>query len=765
MGEIRIRVGASLDTKARDVFKPVVESAKRAKQEIDRVFKSDAARALASFESNLRRTLKAMDKGVQGLDKGMEKNLSTDKVKKFGDEAERVFQRINDAAKKAFDGVQYPSMPRGGGGGGGGGGAGTPRAARRGRDAWDQYGERVGYHSMRYFDNSLRTGVHMARSMANAAGFDTNLGSMVGNISQRDAQLTALSNSAWSNNKTDAEKAAAQNQGAILSDVKGVADKNSMSRTDVIGGLQNFVSLTGDLQTARDLMGQMATLSKATGANMGDMMDAAAQVANALPKGADKAKVVEQVMRSIAGQGLEGAVEIKDMATQMTKLAAMAPKFQLDKFTSATLSGAGVTDATGQNIAIMGMLAQASRAHGRTNATTASNSAMAFVRDLSGGLMGKRMGEAGLSAWTDSSHSTQKGAPQIILEMLKYAKGDQTKLSRLLPNQNSRAAVTAFSPIFDAAYKQAPGQHVPEADRMKRALGAVSDEMNRLLTVTMSSTEIQTKANAANETTQAKAQRFQNQLEDITEKLATKLIPAIERAEPKILQLVEAFGRAVAWAMDNPGKAIEVALVGSIARAGIENAVRTSFENIINGGRGRGPGGAAGGGFLGDFGGGTVGKVVGNAAAAFMIASVAIGTAQIGMAVIDNWFDKNRKQENKAIMDDVQLYAASKQAERRARTGNATPEDVALLGKQRANLEQQKSDVQERLDFFRGDAETNSEAAAKARDAEKQMKKLVEALEDNTRATQLAATGPGPDVPRWTGMIPPKTDFSSNLAP
>src|SRR5262249_3765744 len=129
---------------------------------------------------------------------------------------------------------------------------------------------------------------------------------------------------------------------------------------------------------------------------------------------------------------------------------------------------------------------------------------------------------------------------------------------------------------------------------------------------------------------------------------AGKVLPAMDKLAPRILELTDAFGSAAVWASENAGKAVTIAITGSIARAGLENAFRGAIENILKSDkydRGAGFGGGRG--------------VVGNAAAAFTIASLAVTTATIGMAVIDKFWDDRNKAEGKRVGDEVAGHAAA----------------------------------------------------------------------------------------------------------
>jgi len=134
-----------------------------------------------------------------------------------------------------------------------------------------------------------------------------------------------------------------------MSQALQVGGETGTDANAALEGLSKFVGKTGDLKLGRELMKDLAVYAKATGTELDDMTDAAADVATALPEAADKNKQVLAVMRAIAGQGKLGAVEVKDLASQMAKLAANAGQFE---------------GSAADNIITLGAMAQESRQRG-----------------------------------------------------------------------------------------------------------------------------------------------------------------------------------------------------------------------------------------------------------------------------------------------------------------------------------------------------------------------------------------------------------------
>lgn len=760
MGDIRIKVGASLDTRARDVFKPVVESARKAKAEIDKVFRNDARNAIASFERNLERALAK-------LDRGMTKALPTGDLERFGREAERTFDRVGQAAQRAF--ADIPRLPRGGGGGGVGY---TPRRGYGGRSVRDSFAERTGYWSMRYFDNTMRSGAHFANRMANAAGFDFNLGSMVAGIQERDNMIQTLSNASWTARSSKEEKAAAQ-PGAILKDVKSISDSTATDRFDTIAGLQRFVGMTGDLDTARKVMADMARLSKATGSSMEDMMDAAAQVSGQLQPSADKAKIIYQTMRAIAGQGQVGAVEIKDMAKQMTRLAVIAKKFAVGKDTQQIFERLGIEDDQARGVAVLGGMAQMARQHGKASPRQAVHAAEAFIRDLSNKTSLTRIQqEAGIKIFDDKGNTILRDPKRLIMDILAKTKGDQTKLTHMMSNENSRSMVLAYGGFFNDAYKKRGNE--TDAERLKRALKAVSDEYDKMLEVTMSENEVGEKFKASMDQTVSKTIQFKSKLQDVAEKVSNSMLPAFDRLAPKLLEATDAFAKVVAWAADNPGKAITAAIVASIVRAGVENALRAAVETAIRGGGGMGGGGGGLGFRMPALGAGGAGGGALNAGyalgAAFTIATLSVATVQVGKMLIDEYYDKKNKEEGTRITTELNEYSKSLHARGEVASGGGDKNTLKALQDEASSLAEKKAKNDAQLNWLNAVNVKNDPAHAEERAAAlKAQKELQDATKANTDAMKaltlrLLDTVPGEGASGLLGNYMPRTttDFSSD---
>ncbi len=668
MGDIRIRVGVALDANVKTVFRPIVLAAQEAGLQVRRALNAGARGAMQD-------TLKAHTQGATNVVVVHQKAAKAvnDTQKKITSEADREAkarekisereerakdramnrlaneakrwerERVRDAERAANERVRIAAKEA------------SDAARERERNA-----RRVGYWSMRNFSPvtpTLQMGQRMMGELARGAGIDFSAGHMVQDFVSRQQLATQLSNQAYIQGDAAPNEAAKHRVSAstLMGEANTAAMNTASSATDILQGMSSFVGKTGDLQTAREAMGDLAKLSKATGTNMGDMLDAAADVSNALGDIPNKAKVINDTMRAIAGQGQIGSVEISNMAKDMAKLAAMSGSFKLGDGTAKTLKDAGLTNETSQNVAIMGALAQAAKAHGGApSATVAGNSSMAFIRDMSNRTTMKRWREQGMNVFADKQHTQIRDPKALILEVLNKTHGDLGQIANLMPNQNSRRVLNAFAKTYGDSVKASRDSDpkMSEKDRNLKALKAVSDEFDKYLKVTMGGEEIQDKFNEAMNTSASKAQLFNNKMQQVADKTAEKLLPALEKLAPTIEKAAEALGNFLVWMSSHPGEAIATALSASIAKASIENTIRAGVENIFKGSAGNTAMGAIGGIFAG--------------------AAIAMTIHQVGKLYIDNVLNEESKQKQ----GDVEHVLAAS-AGNVARSGDTISKDEA----------------------------------------------------------------------------------------
>ncbi len=567
MASVKIRVGAALDADINNVFRPLIDAAKRARQTIaSDAKKSDSDQtkaALAGIKEQSRAAMAAardqyregsrlnrdMYKGANELAKENARAASNEQREKIRADLRLKLDAIRTAAKAEQDANKSTARSSGGGGGGGGGGLGG-------------YRDYMASHRMigaagRGLSGAVRMGAGFAGSMARGAGFDLDVGASMGRNVSRETMLTDLANSAYQVGGKG-QAGIRQNTGAISDDVNKVSNNNALDPTKVIAGLQGFTAITGDLETGRKVMGDLARLSKATGTDFEDMANAAGNASTQLADTPDKAEKLQGIMRSIAGQGKLGAVEIKDMAVRMAQLAAAAPQFKGE-----------VSD----NIVMMGVLAQEARQHGGApNAAGATTAVGGFMNTFRKGARMKEFTKLGIDP-------TNLSPQEIIVESLRKTKGNNVAMGKLFMDKQARTAVAGFENI----YKGAGGG--------EKGIAAVEAEFERLKNVAMGRGEIEESAAKAIETTASKAQLFQNALDETSKSMQAQLLPTLLSLQGPALGVMKAFGGVAEFAANNPFVAIGAVMGGSVVKSAVGEMAARAFA----GGVGNAAGGLAGG--------------------------------------------------------------------------------------------------------------------------------------------------------------------------
>ena len=552
MASLRIKVGASLDPGALKVFEPLEKAGERARANIARTLNAASAsgaaatRPISSSWNKLEKELEADAKKIQKTQERAFKQAESEfqkseraKTRAAETEAKRresivrtssemagryAAQQANKEireAKRAADAASKikPWYARDLIGGSGGAiGIGKRAGIRVNRGAAALYG---------YGGAAVSGALGIGSDIIQGLGVDTSFASMVGKSQEQQGLATKISNAGY------VPGTQLQDPRDILRSARAVGNETGTDTTEVLSGLRAFVGKTGDLKTGQDILGDMARLSRATGTNLEDMANAAAEVTNNIGDVPDKANVVNTVMKQIAGQGKLGAVEIRDLATQMAKLAVNARKFE---------------GGTAANIAELGIIAQEAKlSGGATSATQAGTTVASFAGDVTKRTTLKHWAAAGLSPFADKAQTQIRSPEELILEAVKYSKGNIPKLNDLFPNKMSGRAVQGFAGI----YSNAQGGEVEK-------LAAVTAEFDRLRQAQLDDAEVSRAFAASMKTSEAQVTVFNNHMTEVSESLAGAIIPAFEGLAPKIVDTATSFANMIAnWTGQNRQNAVD----------------------------------------------------------------------------------------------------------------------------------------------------------------------------------------------------------------
>lgn len=429
-------------------------------------------------------------------------------------------------------------------------------------------------------------------------------------------------------------------KGQLLKEAQSV---RGFSGEEALGALGSFVDLTGDLETARKLMGELGQMALATGSDIGDVASAAGNFSNQLKHIEDPAKRAEAVMeamRALGGQGMAGAVELKDLASGGAVIAA-----------ASQMIGGG--DKV-RNIKQAGVLAQAARASGGASSADEATRSTARFMDFAAKNATDLERDLGIKVANRDETGAVKSLvspKELIASYLQATGGDLSKVTKDFGEMGGRV-VRGFMPAFEQG-----------------GTAGVFKEFDRLMQTELKQDEIDKRASSrlTDQDLQLKqvTKDFNAQVGNELLPVITRLIPEFSKLLPHVTTAARIFGKLVEELADNPlmtlGKIIAAKVALDIASAQIGNVIKEGIMDSVSGGGGSA--GAAG----SASGGGSRGLSIGNA----VLNGVSIGTAA-GLAIYATGtvnFEASEAQMERAggrVLEAEQLLNAAKEGDRSA---------------------------------------------------------------------------------------------------
>lgn len=375
-------------------------------------------------------------------------------------------------------------------------------------------------------------------------------------------------------------------KGKLAADSKKV---RGFTGTEVLGGIEEFVTKTGDLRMAQNVIGSLGTLALATGSDLGDLGATAGQVFNVLrdqirdPK--QQLTELNAIMGTLAQQGALGAVEIRDLAQDFGKLGAATRGFE---------GGAP------ELLRTMGAFAQLAVARGGAESSAdASTAAARLTNDIV--VNRKKFKKLDVDIQSKTDPTKLRNPMEIFADVLAATGGDVTKTAGLF-GAESRKVFQGLSPIFAEAEKRKPGS----------GRAAIMAEFEKFATAKVSPEDLAKRAGSrlADPDLQLKEslKAFNSAVADQLLPTVTRLIPRFNEMIPTISRVVENGARLAEWFVDHPFKGIGAIIAGKIAMdlasagigAGVERALAAIIRRIRPGvtspGGGTSPSGTTGGG-------------------------------------------------------------------------------------------------------------------------------------------------------------------------
>jgi hypothetical protein len=284
-----------------------------------------------------------------------------------------------------------------------------------------------------------------------------------------------------------------------------IASGGTVKASEVADAVQRFISLTGDVDTARKGQSVFATVAGATGANVGDVAEAAASISQQFDiKGLEDMK---DVLAALTFQGKAGAFELKDAAAQFQRLAASGGAFGLAKNV--------------QGVKTIGGLTQIAR-----TGTGSAEQAATAVENLFTNLKTKapQLQRQGVNVYKDGK---VRDVREIIVESIAKVGGNniarkQAGLSSIFGEQGIRAINPLVSQYNDV-YRQTQGT---EAQKAAAGMAALTAALDKAINAPGDWTEVQKDAAAAQQMSSAKVGAA---WEEVKAKVGDAVLPALVR--------------------------------------------------------------------------------------------------------------------------------------------------------------------------------------------------------------------------------------------
>lgn len=374
----------------------------------------------------------------------------------------------------------------------------------------------------------------------------------------REVRLRGEAATLAASSMPDATTGRKMSTGDLLASARASANAYSMDPEEVLKGIGKFKDLTGDLKRGVQLAPEMARLATALGADTGELMSNAGNIAASAPKMSNAD--IMKLARVQTMQGMQGAVELKDMAKYGARLTAGASLFGGDRAT---------------NIATMGAIAQVARQHGgAASAAEATMASQRFATDVQ--KHAATLEKKGIKV--SDGHGGMRSADLIMQDMLKKSGGDVTKLTQFGLGERGIRALTGFADIYRQAGGGKAGQDAVNAEFAKYTKG-------------ISDADVDTAAKDRLGEVDKQVTRAMNELKDAvgTELVPEllKLVPVLRDATPMFTSVIKEGVKFAEWFKDNPIKGVGAVVLAAIAKelavAGIGEAVKMTLTRLIAG--------------------------------------------------------------------------------------------------------------------------------------------------------------------------------------
>ncbi len=459
---------------------------------------------------------------------------------------------------------------------------------------------------------------------------------------------------------------------AIVAEARRISARTGTDADKVLGAWSAYSEKTGEWDEGKKNSEFFAKLSKATGADLGQIATTAGllRVQN---KDLTEDKM-QQLLIDVVQQGRTGAVDMPELAGHASAITKSSSAFAGDQADTQRrllgLSQVGVRT---------GSVAEAATAISNLSLDASKHSS-----EIKGLLGAKAFNEKGQIA---------QSPEEFLADIIAKTGGNRQKIYGLGFGNRSMRMFDALLPTYNDAEKKALAMGMSKTDATAYARKATLKDMTQFTEAKYSREGVEKDfaavMNTAGEKFEAAVRDLKTAIGDKLLPELVKLIPVLRELTPQLARLLGSVIRLTEWALDNPFKV----LVGLITKSLIESIVSAKIGDVIknllisNAGGGGGVAGAlttqAGTAAAGAAGGGGAGGGTAAAAGAGlgMGAGLAVAVGGVGIALAA------------ADQADRMFYQPSREG---AKRGQQMVDEAARTGKvsdaDRAEIEQAKKD-------------------------------------------------------------------------
>ncbi len=547
---IKFTIGAAKGASVDRVFRDIRRDSHRIGSELGKYFNRSAkgVKGYRDEVSRLSREVRAGVKAEEELGRARRRQMS---------EAEKAARR-EAAARQYVHRLRMRQMRQED--------AALQRQQRQQERSASRFARMTSHRATRFFWPNAPLGSLARRAagdIARGIGVDLSGASALQSSVSNQAAATKLSNAAVIAN--DPRNAQRVDPTAIVGEAQNIGAKYNYDPSQVIEGLNQYTKRTGDLASGREMLTELSRIAAATGSEIDQLFGTAGELANQLTDIApdQRSRSVIQLLKSFAGQGKLGAVELEDLSRYGARIAATAGLYEGDRAT---------------NITKLGALAQASRAFG--GADTPAMAATSVAR-LATTFKTKARAQA-FENITGKSVFGEGGKIRDPIELIKEAvaatNGDPLKWNKIFMNVMGERAAGGLASKYREAYSSASGT---EEQKQAAGFAGIDKFMVEMESAALSEKQISDNIDKVSKTYEAQVNALNVKFQQIATRFLDKLLPKLEQAAPAIEEFAEKLSDIAIWIVENPKKAIAAGIGLSIARAGIESVLRVGLEKAM----------------------------------------------------------------------------------------------------------------------------------------------------------------------------------------